>query len=1115
MKSKTIVAAAILMAAMMVVPIALTAFEDAPSAAEDPLASSSSGGIMDMLSAFSATSFDPSELANLAGAMEDLLTYEQVPSAAVAWSADTTLPNGTLLKDNYTASKDVVVTVQTGSTIVICPAQPFTVTTSGYAKFVFEEGSSIAFTSDGDLPALTGDNVLFQKDFEDDDTICFNGTLTNTWTATIDGNKTTVDYSLTVAKDSTIRDSLSDTEWRSVTTFTEEAKLSIHVVADINTTTGASKVDATAKGNMNLKNDERKLKPGSTTEYDTYTSTATASIDYEINVDTPAAAAGATAVYKVNGSAKANATINADEIDNMTFSISNSTGATVRVPYEATGPGTPSFDASLSVSAEVGGFSTTTDTGTLEFSGASASVNVSASDKTVNVNVNGNVGKLDVNTVDARGTIGRTYIDGLNVNLTYEGEIVDGSAVTAAVPSLSSSSKPIDILTKLIADYLKGAATTEKEIHEYACDFFLGEFDKAAKIDGMVKSTYVKATVSLGAFVTISKSSNTEIRGVDATIEISKSGGLFVTAGLDKFSTKSTSEMTVIEPANVTIKTSEDKTQVAIVEFSGNMEKKEYDNGFLVANPYINGAYVKLAVAETTTIQEFTVSEMVTNTFGIDEIASGLSYDPVNKQFAIGEMTIRGDYYGDAPIRSVDGHYYDVTIAVKGVSAMAPPVIGSSDITLTDVYGSTMNFKRSYDATATAPTYNNTVTTTGQVDLTAILNDEVLYGILFYDQNASPTAATIENFTMSGIAYVYGGSIGISTIPCVEVNDGNITFYSIGQPILSGKFSGEIYATSPTFVSYVTIGTTPYTLDFDGSALGILVADDGTVTNNVVAFPGYKLAETGMTVTNLTLSDITDKKATAVIGTGSSITLRPVAEKYNVYINGELKGENFTYGVAETIDNIEATALFDKNGAVVGEIDNLGTWTYKRVSGTGDLELTSVKVETYANPSATELNTSDKSAITFTASTGMKFALGSGVRFDLIDTSLTGTNVNLIAEKTTFNGREAFLVKAQRVDDGASIGTTLYIPVSGEGQKVMHVDDFGRSTEYASTLVKIGDQYYMKTNVYDYSIFYTESDEPRHDVPGGNGTNILLFVGIGAAVAIIAAAGAFFFIRKH
>ena len=75
MKSKTIVAAAILMAAMMVIPIALTAFEDAPSAAEDPLASSSSGGIMDMLSAFSATSFDPSELANLAGAMEDLLTY--------------------------------------------------------------------------------------------------------------------------------------------------------------------------------------------------------------------------------------------------------------------------------------------------------------------------------------------------------------------------------------------------------------------------------------------------------------------------------------------------------------------------------------------------------------------------------------------------------------------------------------------------------------------------------------------------------------------------------------------------------------------------------------------------------------------------------------------------------------------------------------------------------------------------------------------------------------------------------------------------------------------------------------------------------------------------------
>ena len=680
----------------------------------------------------------------------------------------------------------------------------------------------------------------------------------------------------------------------------------------------------------------------------------------------------------------------------------------------------------------------------------------------------------------------------------------------------------------MISDYLAGAATLSDDanIYDYAGDFLLGFIDKQLKINTFITSTKIKVNASVGTVIT----DDVEIKGLSLNAEISESVGLSISASVSKL----VIDKTVLEPLSVTINTSEDKTKFAVVTISGNAETKQYDGTFLVANSYANGINVKMTIAAdsakkmTTDVEELSVGKLVMNTYGIDTIFNDVTYDKEKKQIEVSEAAVVGNYYGDAPIKRVDGSYKNVVMKVEGVSTIASMTIGSSDITLTDIDNDTINFKRSYDSDA--KTYTNTITTEGQVSLIAILEDEVLENLLFYTDNT--TVGAKEKFNMSGMTMVSGGSAiivpGSTTYdPVLTVDNGTIsikyTDYSTmtGYGVLAGDFVGEIYVeggvnpyTGAYYASYAEFGTDNcYELDLRGDILGVTVAEDKSMTYSVAAKPGYKLATEGMTCTGITLSDISDKKATATLD-GTSIECFAVPEKYSIIIDGTNKGDDYKYGEAAVLENIDATALFDENGAAIGEIDVVAkTWTYKRVSGTGNLNLTSVKVVAIT-PSATELNETTESAISFTAVKGMKFSMGSGVRFDITDTTLgTGKGMNLIAQKTTFEGRDAFLVKAV-TEDGSSVQTTLYLPVAGEGQKIMHVDEYGRSNELAGTLVKFGDQYFMKTDVYNYSIFYTTEDEPRHDVPGGSGSNVLLFVAIGVAIVVVAA-GAFFFIKKH
>ena len=352
----------------------------------------------------------------------------------------------------------------------------------------------------------------------------------------------------------------------------------------------------------------------------------------------------------------------------------------------------------------------------------------------------------------------------------------------------------------------------------------------------------------------------------------------------------------------------------------------------------------------------------------------------------------------------------------------------------------------------------------------------------------------------------------------MTLDDGVITFHNeLGyQVIIGGTFTGEIYVEcNETSCTYVNINGTEYTFDVDGAVFGFITGE--VWTNKIVALHGFKLTQ-DMPISGITLSDVTDTTAKAtIVDQSTEIMCYAVGLEYKIFIDGVDKG-SFQYGKGVEITGLDATALYDKNGATVGIITN-GTWYYGRDSGNTDLELTSVKNEAWAGTVKTKdvgTNVSTKSAISFEGVDGnVVFELSSGVRFDF-KSSIGGTYY-LTAQKTTYNGKDAFLVKAENdVGTGkTSVYTSLYIPVSGEGQRVIHVDEYGRINQMEGTLVKINDQFYMKVNAFDYSIFYAESDSPRHDVPGGNGNNVMLFVGIGIAAAAIIAIGAYFIMRKH
>ena len=235
----------------------------------------------------------------------------------------------------------------------------------------------------------------------------------------------------------------------------------------------------------------------------------------------------------------------------------------------------------------------------------------------------------------------------------------------------------------------------------------------------------------------------------------------------------------------------------------------------------------------------------------------------------------------------------------------------------------------------------------------------------------------------------------------------------------------------------------------------------------------------------------------------------------NASIDGKTVKEDAKYHESISVTDVTASFLFDKNGAIIGTVDPIEKeWTYTRHRGTGDLELTSVTFKPYTGEIKSGVtNTVDDDSVQFTfgdVSGKFSFRLNNGVRFDV--TGANGKEVQFVAKETTFNGNKAFVIKAL-TNSGVSLPTTLYIPVGGEGQKIMHVDEYGRANEYKSTYKVIDGQAYQVLSVSNYSIFYATDDVPNFAGSGDGKNNNLLYIGIAVVVAIVALAGVAYFLK--
>ena len=489
--------------------------------------------------------------------------------------------------------------------------------------------------------------------------------------------------------------------------------------------------------------------------------------------------------------------------------------------------------------------------------------------------------------------------------------------------------------------------------------------------------------------------------------------------------------------------------------------------------------------------------------------------------FTAEEVKVGGNYYYGNAIKSIDGTYANASISVK--SLMSSPSFTADSVTMriTAINGSTMDFSRTYDATEKVIT--NTYDVDGVMYFADVYNDYVLNGLMIVELNDVDDLATEVNKLSGGILVPGGTSTEMGSNPALVVSGTDYFISYGGLSVVDAVAPGNVYV-STTFTTgestgpgAMTVNDNTISLNLTGVAVGVFVDKDGVVTYGLLALPGYTLSE-NMTHSGFTISDCSDKTATITI-TGTSVSCSAIPDKYKISIDGQVVKEDVGYGTSVTGVTVDPDALYavDPYGTIIGNISsgtwNLGTLYYF----TSDLNLTTVKGVELTTVSTEAINNVEAEAAKFEVPAGgssLQFAMSSKVRFDL--SGLTaGNTIDLVAQQTTYDGKDAFVIKAER--GGFALASTLYIPVSGDGNKLMHVDEYGRVTQVKADNVVVGEQNYLKATVTDYSIFYAEADKPAYDDGGngGNGTNWLLIGGIVAVVAVVAIAGAVFFIKKH
>lgn len=547
-----------------------------------------------------------------------------------------------------------------------------------------------------------------------------------------------------------------------------------------------------------------------------------------------------------------------------------------------------------------------------------------------------------------------------------------------------------------------------------------------------------------------------------------------------------------------------DKVVVDRFAFKGGIGLSLYAKGYHVGDLFmmqVEGGKVGFDFNKEGMYVEIGAETLRIDLSGTKMLMSSFSVDTTGK-LSVEEMRMNGPFLDK---QSKFGMFTDCDICVKGLERSgfenAKSSVDRVDARIELVSGSTFELKSTWNSRTVSVNGGNVTSN----DLT--MTDLPFSKVILTQIGIVPEGATL---TFEGDSLYVAGS-----------------FYKMEGGKVSGSFAFDEYFLDP-------VGRYSLQNEIVGGYVGVEYSGDG---------PSFSLVpEKGYTGTNVAsptgFTYDAGTKAMTIAPADTVTELKGLVEgleKYHVYLdlgNGNVKGLpcDFKDTVNESIpvgsDGQMPLFVVNGFGKSVGSLTETSgsfSWSYD-LDTAGDTNATVC----YGNSVTVVVgdNTFDSNGLKFTipsdASGNVRVKTASGVVWDIDGEANKGKTYSLLAQKTTYDGRDVYLV----ICYGGN--ATMYMPVDGSDSVLFHVNNVGLSSATESSFVDIDGTGYLKYGGNSYSYFYTGADpyyepsepsDPSEPSSGsGGGINVAL---VGAAVAVVAVgglAGAYFlrgrFVRK-
>ena len=1113
MKSKTIVFIAIVMAFAMVMPVSAfvsNADPEVPIDDLEPTDDSSGSSFLNL----------PVDKEGVTKALIAILTEKpEEAKEEKKISTDTTIGSGEveIVNYDYVFTEGATLTVKAGGYFLIVISHAFSFTSADkFAEIIFEEGSNLAILTKAPLDedekidtTLIEDLAVWQKTFEFDESFCFKGSMS--YGITNDAPLKTV--SLKAASGFAVRDDAADDAYTTESVLTKDSSVSAKITTALPMTVEAV-IDAEAIQTMHAQSDakvENKFSVNSVTNVTANYSEKALTADIVTNSTITASSTSDGVSIPVTLKVDGDVDVKLADFDPLVLFGEGSLDGI-----------TPEFAGTLTLTFAVGNF-TDYQAGKAKMTAEGLTLKASATidSSSVAVAAELSAGKLAVDSDSATNPVSAEISNlflGIGLKLAKVAptpvptgeEIVDDidSGLMPGV-SMSPASMIATMYTQIATAYVEHFAsmTDEERAKLTDADYNVFAFDSIfGMVNPMIAATgYEVSEVSLKASVgkAVVDAGPADITADNASFEavISKDSGISVNVkvGYAHAIVQTVTKMVVyLQNVEIDVMNSKEKDTFLDISVKGDFDVIMYANGKLNMEIYFAGVQANARMGADPSkpvIPGLSVDTAEVTQEGVVFAFEDISFDNATSTLKAKTLKVSGSYYGkEYRLMGVSGTMSDYQATIGGGMT-----IGSYEITATDVNGNTIEVTKKYDSAAKEIV--TTVSTTGP----------------FWARELF-LADGIDNYLNAPIA-----GADASATDRLVVTSGQLIFSENNSDIAEKygfeKITGEIYLASAdvtgftdAFSSITLPDGTEYTFSLVGCALGLVFDKDAVASYKVFVFPGF-----GTEFTNLKNIKV-NADLTAEVTDTANISCTASADVFEIILDGksitkEAKADNeFVYDVGAKV-----VAVVDANGAIVGSVAD-SKWTYTRHMGTGTLNLTTVEAETIDSVIA-GLNTVQGKAVSFTAPTldvtnpAILAFSDSGLRFEIKDATYSGQPMNVIAQQTQYNGKNAFIVKVLSGEE--AVPSTFCFPIEKDNMKLMHVDEFGRVSTLASDVVTIDGKMYLQADMSDYSILYVEEDNPHiGPQPTSSESNLLVFVGAAVAALAIIAVVVFFVVRS-